>query len=141
MRTRMGVVSVLSVPALLACDSGHSGRPWHEPLPSLTVELPPPADTGTVLATVEAVPAPQIQFAALVQPDPNHISALLAPVTGVVISIAEEHHVRRGETLAVMAQGSEAAGREVPVRGAKDGTWRPRRQPRQIVWRGDTLVR
>lgn len=136
MRGRMGIV-IGTVAALLACND-HPG-PWHEPLPSVIVAPPPGADTGIVLATVGAVPAPQIRFSAILQPDPNHVSPLLAPVTGVVVSITEARHARRGETLAIVGQGSDAAGREVPVRGAKDGTWRPRRQQRQFVWQGDTL--
>jgi len=99
MSTRIGLVGAGWVFALLACGSDHSGGgAWHEPLPTVTVELLPPADTATVLASVEAVPAPPIQFGALLQPDPHHVSPLLAPVTGVLISIAEEHHARRGKT-------------------------------------------
>ncbi|MGH7519021.1 MAG: hypothetical protein ACREOC_16410 [Gemmatimonadales bacterium] len=141
MRIRLGVVGAGSVAALLACTDSdrYASQGWHEPLPVLTVELRPPSEAATVWATVEAVPAPEIRFPALLQPDPNHVSPVLAPVTGVLLRIAEEHHARRGEALAVVAQGSEAAGREVTVKGARDGTWRPRRQPRQLVLQDDTL--
>jgi hypothetical protein len=97
------------------------------------------ADSHVVLETVRSLPAPEIRIPALLQPDPNHVSPVVAPFTGVVIRIAEERHARRGETLAVMSQGSEGAGREVVVRGTQDGTWRTRRQPRQIVWQDDTI--
>ena len=140
MRTHIVIVAVCSAAASLACtDSDRGGGPWHEPLPSLTVELQPPAEMATAFATVEAVPAPEVRVPALLQPDPNHVSPVFAPATGVLIRIAEGRHARRGETLAVMGQGDEGAGREVAVRGAMDGTWRPRRQPRQIVRQGDTL--
>ncbi len=127
--------------ALTGCrGSDRSGsRAWDEPLPSLTIELPPQREMTTVGATVEAVPAPEIQFPALLQADPNHVSPVLAPVTGIVIRIADERHARRRDTLAIIGQGSEQAGRMVPVRGVKDGQWRPRLQPRQLVWQGDTL--
>lgn len=133
---------VVSFCALLAACTGseRSGEgPWHEAPPSITVNVSPEADAHVVLDTVRSLPAPEIRFPALLQPDPNHVTPVLAPVTGVLIRIADEHHVRGRETLAVMGQGSEPAGREVAVRGAKDGTWRPRRQPRQIVLQGDTL--
>ena len=128
--------------ALLAACTGseRSGEgPWHEPLPSLTVTLSQAADPSIVLDTVRRLPAPEIRFPALLQADPNHLLPALAPVTGVLIRIAEGRHARRGETLAVMGQGSEGDGREVGIRAANDGTWRPRRQPRQIVWQDDTL--
>lgn len=126
---------------LAACTgSERSGeRPWHEPLPSVTVALSPTADSAIVLDTVRSLPAPEIRFPALLQPDPNHVTPLLAPVSGLLIRIADEHHVRGGETLAAMVQGSGAAGLEVPVRGTNDGMWRPRHQPWQTVWQHDTI--
>ena len=87
MTTRIGVLGAGSVAALFACTG--SDRPgsqaWHEPLPSLTVELRPPAEMATVWATVEAVPAPEVQFQALIRPDPNHVSPVASPVSGLIV--------------------------------------------------------
>lgn len=128
--------------ALLAACTGseRSGEgPWHEPLPSLTLVLSPSADSSIVLDTARTFPAPEIRFSALLQPDPNHLLPAMAPVTGVLIRIAQEHHARRGEILAVVGQGSQTVGREVTVRAPKDGTWRPRRDAGQMIWEDDTL--
>src|SRR3990172_5915905 len=141
MTTRIGVLGAGSVAALFACTG--SDRPgsqaWHEPLPSLTVELRPPAEMATVWATVEAVPAPEVQFQALIRPDPNHVSPVASPVSGLIVRMRPEGHARRHEVLAVVGKGSREAGREVPVPAERDGIWHPRRQPRQLVWQSDTL--
>jgi len=141
MRVRDAAVPLTSLTALLACTSadqpGSGG--WHEAPPPLTIALSGPAEAATVWATVEAVPAPDIQFLALVQPDPNHLSPVAAPVSGVLLHIQAERHARRGETLAVVGQGSEVAGREVAVVGKQVGAWKPRRRQGQVVWQDDTL--
>ena|SRR2546425_1146398 len=81
MTTRMTLAGAGGVAALLArtgCNRPY--KPWDQPLPSLTVELRPVAEMATGRAPVEAVPAPAIQFPALLQADPNHVSPVLSPV-------------------------------------------------------------
>lgn len=137
----MRTASAMRVLALVVCAGcdGSRERAWHEPLPSLFVQLDSSANDTPAVTKVEAVPAPEIRFPALLQPDPNHIIPLWAPVTGLVIRIAREQQVQRADTLAIMGQGSAPVGREVAVRAADAGHWRPRRAQGQIVWESDTL--
>ena len=139
MRSWGGVmILALTMVPLVGCDDSR-GRPWHEPLPSLFVELDSSATYRPVLAKVEAVAAPEIQFLALLQPDPNHVVPVLAPVTGVVIRIAPARQVQRAETLVVMGQRSAPAEHEVVVRAVSDGKWWSRRATDQIILQDDTL--
>ena len=138
MRSSRCLISAVAIAILLACGESR-GRPWHEPLPSLSVELDSSATYHPVLSRVEAVPAPEIRFLALLEPDPNHVVSVFAPVTGVVIRMAPIHQVQRGETLAVMGQGSATAGREVAVRAVSAGNWRSRRATGQLILQDDTL--
>ena len=65
--------------AVAACaDSESSGaRQWRDDaLPRLIVAISARADSAVVRDTVRAVPAPEITFAALSEPDPNHIVAV-----------------------------------------------------------------
>ena len=141
MKTRVGMLGLTSVAALLACTAcdRSANRAPHEPLPSLTIQLRPPAEMATVWASVEAVPAPEVRFQALIRPDPNHVSAVPSPVSGVIVRIRPEGHARRHDVLAVVGQGSREAGREVPVAAVREGLWHPRRQPQQLVSQRDTL--
>jgi len=141
MKERHAVVSLTCLSVLMACSPSDrsGGRAWHEAPPPLTVALSGPAEAATVWATVEAVPAPDIRFSALVHPDPNHVSPVTAPVSGIVVGIEAERDVRRRDTLAVVGQGSAVAGRQVAVVGKQDGAWKPRRRQGQVVWRDDTL--
>ena len=131
-------IGALALVVGTACD-GSRERAWHEPLPSLFVQLGSSAGDTPLVTKVEAVPAPEIRFPALLQPDPNHIIPQWAPVTGIVIRIAREQQVQPGDTLVIMGQGSAPAGREVAVRASDAGNWRPRRAAGQIVWESDTL--
>jgi len=141
MRVKHAVGSLTCLSVLLACSpSDRSGsRAWHEAPPALTIAVSGPAEAATVWATVEAVPAPDIPFSALVQPDPNHVSPVTAPASGIVVRMEAERHARRGDTLVVVGQGSETAGRTMVVVGKQDGAWKPRRRQGQVVWQNDTL--
>lgn len=136
MRSLNSAIGILVIGSLACTDS--RARAWDEPLPTIFIELdssaqPPP------LTRVEAVPAPEIRFFALLQPDANHVIAIEAPVTGVVLRIATGHEAQRAETLAVMSEGSAPGGRETVVRGTDIGNWRPLRAAGQFSWQGDTL--
>ena len=126
---------------LVACTgSERSGEgPWHEPPPVITVSISLAADSAVVLDTVRSLPAPEIQFTALVEPDPSHVWPATAPAAGTVISVSLAGDVRPGDTLALIAQGSETAGPWLAVPAGLAGTWRPRREPGQLVWEGDTV--
>ena len=141
MKERPAVVTLTCLSVLLACSpSDRSGsKAWHEAPPPLTIAVSCPAEAATVWATVEAVPAPDIPFSALVQPDPNHVSPVTAPASGIVVRMEAERHARRGNTLVVVGQGSETAGRTMAVVGKQDGAWKPRRRQGQVVWQDDTL--
>ncbi|MGH7672470.1 MAG: hypothetical protein ACREMC_06190 [Gemmatimonadales bacterium] len=129
-----------SLAVVASCSNSDSrNRGWHEVPPALTVSVRGPAEAATAWATVEAVPAPEVQFSALIRPDPNHVSPVVSPVSGLIVRIRPERHARRREVLAVVGQGSREAGREVPVAAERDGIWHPRRQQRQLVWQNDTL--
>ena len=138
MRSFHTLISALAIVLFVGCGDSR-GHPWHEPLPSLFVELDSSATYVPVLARVEAVPAPEVRFLALLQPDPNHVVPVFAPVTGVVIRIAPAHQVQRAETLVVMGQGSAPGGQEVAVRAEHAGNWRSRSAAGQSFWQNDTL--
>ena len=138
MRSLCTVICALTIVPLVGCGDSRE-RPWHEPLPSLFVELDSTATYRPVLAKVEAVAAPEIQFLALLQPDPNHVVPVFAPVTGVIIRIAPANRVGRGETLAVMREGSPPGERKFAVRAVSAGSWRSRAAADQSLWRDDTL--
>lgn len=135
------IVFFASLVGVVSCTNSdrRSDRPWHEALPALRVSAGGAPEAATVWATVEAVPTPEIQFPALIRPDPNHISPVSSPVSGLIVRIRPEGHAPRHEVLAVVGQGSREAGREVPITVERDGIWHPRRQPRQLVWQNDTL--
>jgi hypothetical protein len=105
----------------------------------VTVKLEGPSEIATVWATVEAVPAPDVEFLALIRPDRNHFSPVAAPLTGVLTRIQPQRHAHLGDTLAVLGVGSEVAGREVAVLAMQDGTWLPLRRPTQFVLQEDTI--
>ena len=138
MRSLHAVIWALTMVPLVGCGDSRE-HPWHESLPSLFVELDSSATFSPVLAKVEAVPAPEIRFLALLQPDPNHVVAAYAPVTGVIIRIAPGQKVERAETLAVMREDSPPGGREVAVRAVSGGSWWSRAAAGQSLWRDDTL--
>ena len=136
MRSSARWICALTTVSLVACgDTG--GHPWHEPLPTIFVELDSSATYSPVLTNVEAVPAPEIRFLALLEPDPNHVVPVFAPVTGVIIRITGAHQVQQGETLAVM--GPTAGRKEVAVRAVSTGSWRSRSAAGQSLWQNDTL--
>ncbi len=131
-----------SLVALLSCtgSEGSGGGGPHDPeLPMVTVKLEGPSEIATVWATVEVVPAPDIEFLALIRPDRNHVSPVAAPVSGVLTRVQPERHVRRRDTLAVLGVGSVEAGREVAVVAMQDGTWLPLRRQTQFVLQEDTI--
>ena len=134
---RGALIGALALVLGYGCDSRES--PWHEPLPVIFVELDSSAAHTPVLTTVQSVPAPEIRTLALLQPDPNHVIPIKAPVTGVLVRIAREHQAQRGETLAVMGEGSAPGGRDVAIRGREVGNWRPRRAAGQFLWQDDTI--
>jgi hypothetical protein len=141
MKTRLVLAGLTPLAALLACtgsDRG-GGKAWHEALPPLIVEIQGAAEMATVWASVEAVPAPEVQFQALVRPDPNHVTPVSSPVSGVIVRVRPEGHAHRRDVLAVVGAGSRVAGRDVPIALERDGIWHPRRQARQVVLQGDTL--
>ena len=141
MRTRIGIIGS-SVVALLACTGSDrsGGRVEREPPPpTLTVELRPGAEIGTVWATAEAVPTPVVQFPALIRADSNHMSLVASPLSGAIVRIRPDGHARGHEVLVVVRQGSRGVGREVPILVEQDGSWHPRRQVGQLVYEGDTL--
>ena len=128
--------------ALLAACTGSErsgeGR-WHEPPSLITVNISPAADSAVVLDTVRSLPAPEIRFTALVEPDPSHVWPATTPAAGTVVSVSQAGDVRPGDTLAVIAQGSETGGPLLAVSASLKGTWRPRRERGQLVWEGDTV--
>ena len=138
MRSLFTVICALTMVSLVGCGDSR-GRPWHEPLPSLFIELDSSATYSPVLTRVEAVPAPEIRFLALLQPDPNHVVPVFAPVTGVIVRIAPAHKVEGAETLVVMREGSPPGGRDVAIRAVSAGSWRSRGAAGQSLWRDDTL--
>ena len=117
-----------------ASDRGSELEP-----PSITVKLEGPGELMTESAAVQTVPAPDIEFLALVRPDRNHFVAVSAPISGVLVRIQPERHTHRGDTLGVVGVGSQIVGREIAVVGAEDGTWLPLRRPTQFVPQEDTL--
>ena len=125
----------LALALVLGCGESRE-RPWDEALPTIFVQLDSSAHVPA-LTKVAAAPAPEIRFLALLQPDPNHVVAIEAPVTGVVVQTASPHQVRRGETLTVMREG--AAGREVATRAPRAGNWRALHAAGQSLWQGDTI--
>lgn len=137
MRSLGAVIVALTVLPLAACGDSR-GQPWHEPLPYLVVELDSATTYVPVLTKAEAVAAPDIRFLALLQPDPNHVVPVFAPVTGEIIRIAPAHRVERAETLAVMRERAPS-GRQVAVRAVGAGFWRSRSGPGQSAWQDDTL--
>lgn len=126
---------------LVACTgSERSGEgPLHDPPSVITVSVSAAADAAVVLDTVRSLPAPEIQFTALVEPDPSHAAPATAPAVGTVVSVSRAGDVHPGDTLAVIAQGPDTAGRRLAVSASLQGTWRPRREPGQLVWEGDTV--
>lgn len=136
------IASCGSLVALLCCTRSESsgGGGAHEPgLPVVTVKLDGPSEIATVWATVEAVPAPDVEFLALIRPDRNHISHVAAPRSGVLTRVQPQRHAHRRDTLAVLGLGSEVAGREVTIVAMQDGTWLPLRRPTQFVLQEDTI--
>ena len=126
---------------LVACTgSERSGEgPWHEQPSEITVAISAAADSGVVLDTVRSLPAPEIEFTALVEPDPSHAGPATAPAAGTVAAVSPTGDVRPGDTLAVIAPRSGTAGARRPVMASLQGTWQPRREPGQLVWEGDTV--
>lgn len=128
--------------AVLCCtgSEGSRGGGSREPeLPLVTIEVKGPSEIVTVWETVEALPAPDVEFLALIRPDRNHISPVAAPLSGVLTSIQPQGHAHRGDTLAVFGTGSDVAGRAVAVVAMQDGTWLPLRQRTQFVLQEDTI--
>lgn len=128
--------------ALLAACTGSErsgGGPLHAPPSVITVSVSPAADSAVALDTVRSLPAPEIRFTALVEPDPSHAAPATAPAAGTVVSVSEAGSVRPGDTLAVVAQDSDTGGPRRAVSASLTGTWRPRRERGQLVWEGDTV--
>lgn len=123
-----------------ACTGSEGGRsPWDALPPPILVSITSHADSLIVFDTVRRMVAPTITFSALTQADANHVIPIQAPVLGTVVQIHTTGTVRRGETVAVIGQGSAVAGRLVSVKAPYDGAWQPRRNLTQVVWQDDTL--
>lgn len=141
MRHRL-VANVGWLVALISCTtSEHSdGGGSHEPeLPVIRVTLDGPKEMATLWETVEAIPAPDIEFLALIRPDRNHVSLVAAPVSGVLTRIRPEGHTHRGDTPVVLGVGSQVAGRQVAVMGMQDGTWLPLPRRTQLLLLEDSI--
>lgn len=139
---RLDARVVVGCGALLAACTGseRSGEgPWHEPSSEITVAISAAADSGVVLDTVRSLAAPEIEFTALVEPDPSHVWPATAPAAGTVAAVSPAGDVRPGDTVALIVPGSGTAGTRRPVVVSLQGTWRTRREPGQLVWEGDTV--
>ena len=104
-RLMAGCGSLVAVLCCTRSEGSGEGGPREPELPMVTVKLEGPSEIATVWATVEAVPAPDVEFLALIRPDRNHISPVAAPITGVLTRIQPQRHSRRGDTLAVLGWG------------------------------------
>ena len=139
--TRLGsAVRLVGTAAVVACAGvdESTGRPWDEPPPQVRVTIDAHAESLVVLDTVRSAPAPEVRFAALVEPDPSHLTALVSPSTGVFVRRLEQSRVRRGQTVAaVRPEGARDSA--VSVVAPHDGIWRPRHGDGELVWRNDTL--
>ena len=137
----MRVLRVFAAAALAACGTSErsGGRPWHGAPPELTVAVAGAAESLVVLDTARSAPAPEVRFSALVQADPNHVTAVTAPAIGVLVKVAPVLDARPGDTLAAVRPDSPPGRRLVAVTSPLDGRWQPRRHEGQLVWREDTL--
>lgn len=137
------VLAGVAGPWLLAACGGPDragDRAWHEPPPpSVVVALRGAGRVGIAYDKARSVPTPTVRFPALVQADPNHASPVRALAMGVLVRVHTPGVVRRGDTLAVIGQGSDIAGRLLRVPARRAGSWEPRRQTRQLVWQDDTI--
>lgn len=132
---RGAVVAVLIMAMVTGCRlAERDGGADHE-LPPLTVVGVSSESVRT--ATVTTVVSPDIAFRGLVEPDPRHTIAVVAPATGALVSVQPERHVGRDDPVLELRRGDDA--RVMRLAAAVDGVWRPRRLPQQFVWRGDTL--
>jgi len=140
MREQAARLRLAAVAAFVACTgSERSSRPWDEPPPRIIVAITPRAESLIVRDTVRALPAPEIRFPPLTEPDPNHVLVVETPGTGLVVRIRQRGSVAKGDTLAVTGQGSIAAGRFLAVLADRPGTWQARLEAGQLIWEGDTL--
>src|SRR5712691_2446828 len=133
---------VVALGLVAACGTSErvGDRAWHEqPPPSVVVALRGAGRVGIAYGKARSVPTPTVRFPALVQADPNHVSPVHALATGVLVRVHTPGAVRHGDTLAVIGQGSEIAGRLLTVRARRAGAWEPRHQTRQLVWQDDTI--
>ena len=139
MKTTSGVLVLLAM--LLSCrgDDGRRPNSGAQTLAPLTIAIQGPLETQTKWASVEPLPAPAVLFEALIRPDPNHMTPVTSPGSGVVSRVRPEGHVARNEPVVVIATGSGDVGREVTIRAQRDGVWHPRRQASQVTRPNDTL--
>ena len=139
MKTALHLSLLLSLTSGVSCrDRRRAEAPQQKPAP-LTISVKGPSDDRTVWASVEAIPVPAVQFTALIRPDPNHMSPLTSPTSGVISRIRPEGHVMRNEPVATIVQRAPIAGRELTIAAKRDGVWHPRRQPSQLTAANDTF--
>lgn len=141
MRTLARLTALIPLAVLVSCgkaDERRANARPQAPVP-LTVSIQGASEIQTVWATVEAVPAPAVQFKALIRPDPNHMVPITSPASGLIVRIRPEGHVARNEPVAVVVQRAPVAGREMTIAAKRDGVWHPRRQVRQLTLANDTL--
>jgi hypothetical protein len=127
---------------LAACGKSDrtGGGAWHDqPPPPLVVALRGEGQVGIAQDRARSVSTPTVRFPALVQSDPNHVSPVAAPAAGILVRVHTRGAVRRGDTLAVIGQGSQVVGRLLTVPARRAGSWEPRRQQSQLVWQDDTI--
>lgn len=132
---RRVAVAMLSAAVAIGCRRADEAGAGDRDFPPLVVVGVPSESLRT--ATVTTVVAPDIAFRGLVEADPRHTIAVVAPATGALVSVQPERHVARGDPVLTFHRGDDSS--VVQLTAAVDGTWRPRRLPQQFAWRGDTL--
>ena len=139
MKTAFHLSILLALATGVSCSDGRrADAPQQKPAP-LTISVQGPAEDRAAWASVEVIPVPAVQFTALIRPDPNHMSPLTSPTSGVISRIRPEGHVMRDEPVATIVQGAPATGRELTIAAKRDGVWHPRRQASQLTAANDTV--
>jgi hypothetical protein len=134
MKFRRTAVTVLAL-SVACADARERPSSWHGEPPLLIVATA--VGESLRLAPVVMVPAPAVAFRAIIEPDPLHMTRVIAPHHGLLASLSAERHVTVGDTVAQLSGDSAALG--AVLRASTEGTWRPRRAPHQFVLAGDTV--
>jgi len=96
--------------------------------------------TAIGLDSVRRVPAPSVEFPALIEADQSHLAAVTSQAGGEsrLAAVTSFTTVRGGDTVAVVREVGPP-GHGTSVLAPSPGRWRPIRHLRESVWPGDTL--